>query len=395
MNRQEFLETLGRELSRSVPIKERMDILRYYQEYFDEAGPEREAEVVQELGDPVALAHKIMQEEGYTEPLDGEYEPEVPRGRKRTGWIVAAAAAVALALVMGVRMLIGLPFMLLRNVAVSSDPVEHTPYVTIIDEVEEEVSDIGVAAVEGVYVEGFASLIPKDGQCIQFGEITDILVDVSLGDVIVQSGGEYTLTLSWNESRDYYFSYDFYDGVLTVNSHGGIGLSVNAKDYDAKVIVTVPRDAVPAQIMVNTGMGDIDIADVSTDDLNLYTSMGDIDVEDVAFAQTLSAETSMGDIDVEAVYVEEDIGLTSGMGDVELTGMLAMSNSLDSGMGSITVETFLEENEVQYVLDCGMGEARVNDRVRGQHINSSAMNGSDYDLYANAGMGDIRVDFGK
>lgn len=389
MNRQEFLETLGRVLSRSVPIKERMDILRYYQEYFDEAGPEREAEVIQELGDPTQLAYKIMRDEGYSEPLE-EPALEVSRGRKRTGWVVAAVIAVVLALAVGVRMLVSLPFTLLRSVAVSTASSNGPEYVGIV----EEASDIGVAAVEGTYVEGFASVIPKDGQCIQLGEVMHILVDISLGDVIIQSGGEYTVTLSWNENRDYYLSYDLYDGVLTVNSHGGVGFNVKAEDYDARVIVTVPGDAVPEQIMVNTDMGDIDIEDISTDDLNLYTGMGDIDVEDVAFAQTLNAETGIGDIDVGVAYVEEYIGLTSGMGDVELTGMLAADNTLNSGMGDITVETSLFEAEVQYTLDCGMGEVRVDDRIRGQHITSSAMNESDYYLSAEAGMGDIRVEFG-
>ena len=62
MNKREFLQALDDALSTLVPDRERQETLRYYREYFEEAGPEREAEVIQELGDPVLLAQKIARE---------------------------------------------------------------------------------------------------------------------------------------------------------------------------------------------------------------------------------------------------------------------------------------------------------------------------------------------
>ena len=45
MNRQEFMNQLERLLS-DVPEAERQDALAYYEDYFDEAGPEQEAQAV-------------------------------------------------------------------------------------------------------------------------------------------------------------------------------------------------------------------------------------------------------------------------------------------------------------------------------------------------------------
>lgn len=49
MNRQEFLRQLA-QLLEDVPETERREALEYYNNYFDDAGPEKEAQVIQELG---------------------------------------------------------------------------------------------------------------------------------------------------------------------------------------------------------------------------------------------------------------------------------------------------------------------------------------------------------
>ena len=55
MNREEFMQQLARLLS-DLPENERMEAIRYYNDYFDEAGPENEAKVISELGSPGKVA---------------------------------------------------------------------------------------------------------------------------------------------------------------------------------------------------------------------------------------------------------------------------------------------------------------------------------------------------
>lgn len=55
MNRDEFMQQLARLLS-DLPENERMEAIRYYNDYFDEAGPENEANVIRELGSPGKVA---------------------------------------------------------------------------------------------------------------------------------------------------------------------------------------------------------------------------------------------------------------------------------------------------------------------------------------------------
>ena len=50
MTRQEFLRALEQDLA-DVSAEERAEAVRFYGEYFDEAGPEREQALLEELGD--------------------------------------------------------------------------------------------------------------------------------------------------------------------------------------------------------------------------------------------------------------------------------------------------------------------------------------------------------
>ena len=58
MNRNEFMEQLRRLLC-DIPAQDREEALEYYESYFDDAGTEREEEVIRELGSPEHVAAEI------------------------------------------------------------------------------------------------------------------------------------------------------------------------------------------------------------------------------------------------------------------------------------------------------------------------------------------------
>lgn len=60
MSKEEFLRQL--EANLMIGKAEKDEVMCYYSEYFEEAGPENEQAVLGELGDPVALARKLTAE---------------------------------------------------------------------------------------------------------------------------------------------------------------------------------------------------------------------------------------------------------------------------------------------------------------------------------------------
>ena len=59
MTKVEFIAALRAKLS-MLPADAREDAVQFYEEYFDEAGPENEQAVIAELGSPDAVAEKIL-----------------------------------------------------------------------------------------------------------------------------------------------------------------------------------------------------------------------------------------------------------------------------------------------------------------------------------------------
>ena len=69
MNRIEFMEALSG-LLQDIPEEDRMDALKYYNDYFDDAGAENEKNVIDELESPEKVAAKIKADR--EDPEDGK-----------------------------------------------------------------------------------------------------------------------------------------------------------------------------------------------------------------------------------------------------------------------------------------------------------------------------------
>ena len=72
MNRVEFMQQLERLLS-DVSESDRLDALAYYNDYFDEAGMENEAQVIRELGSPEKVAATIKRDLNSSGNTEAEY----------------------------------------------------------------------------------------------------------------------------------------------------------------------------------------------------------------------------------------------------------------------------------------------------------------------------------
>ena len=111
MTRQEYMQQLAALLA-AMPEAERRDALDYYEEYFDAAGPEKEAQTIQELGSPQNVAEKIWEGTGaqFGTPMPDNSMPEQgSRRRKSPVWIVLAILAILIVVLLvfiGVKMLI-------------------------------------------------------------------------------------------------------------------------------------------------------------------------------------------------------------------------------------------------------------------------------------------------
>ncbi len=93
MNKESFMQELARLLGDISP-QERQEALNFYEEYFHDAGPEKEQEVLKELGSPMQVAAKIK--EGLDATIGVENGPDAAENgaaytpqetvKKRSAW---------------------------------------------------------------------------------------------------------------------------------------------------------------------------------------------------------------------------------------------------------------------------------------------------------------------
>lgn len=87
MNRESFISALRSKLTK-LSQDELESAIRYYEEYFDEAGVENEKKVLEELGTPSQVAKQIIADYAIKESVS---EPLSPSGGVKTIWIVILA----------------------------------------------------------------------------------------------------------------------------------------------------------------------------------------------------------------------------------------------------------------------------------------------------------------
>ena len=354
MNSLEYLESLGRALSGCVPAKERMEILRYYREYFEDAGPDREAEVIRELGSPEELAERIAREGGFF----GGAEDALKPGRKR-GWVKWAVLAAAVCLIP-----VATLALLIMNFTVSggtSGEVSARP--AAVEELPANTPSPSADASEG----GVQTVVEA---------FTELNVDISLGDVTVMVGDGYSVTQDSSgkdaKGRAYELKYELKDGTLRVWSEPEQLVAALGESVSGTVTVTVPADARLRTAKIETSMGNIKLSGLSGGVIDVESDMGDVSAWDLR------------DVD--------ELDLSSSKGDVALSGKLARKTDLETDMGTVAVNAACAAAECSYDLECGFGKVMVNGKEQPDQVTAKAP-GALYELECSSSMGDVVVNF--
>ena len=353
MDRTQYLWALDQALAARVPAQERADILRYYQEYFDEAGPEREAAIIEELGDPQALAQKLAEEGGYGTP---NADPSAP-WRRRPVLLIAVIALAAVA---------ALTILVLNFAGTATRTVFANEQTLPVEG--------GISASEGFpnseISESEDSPTGDGYSSIRGEQFSEVDIEAGLADVTILTGEDYAVELAWNSDGSYSLSGTVRNGVLNVtSSQKKLG---STSDHSASVIITVPAGVTLREIDVEVGMGDISLDSISANDVSCETGLGDVWLWDVTAGEA-SAST--------------------GMGDISWDGALSRETELETGMGDIWVYAAGSADRWSYELNSGLGQVEVD----GVSMGSSAKRrgGSAGELEASSGTGDVWVEFSR
>lgn len=89
MTKDDYLKALRANI-KNVPVEEVNNIIQYYSEYFDEAGPENVSRVIEELGPPKQLATKVCADYIIRDVEQGNSTKNIKKKASNT-WLIVLA----------------------------------------------------------------------------------------------------------------------------------------------------------------------------------------------------------------------------------------------------------------------------------------------------------------
>lgn len=198
----------------------------------------------------------------------------------------------------------------------------------------------------------------------QLDEFTSISADVSIMDIDIVSGDEYSISYSAHEKLVPKFEVKNSCLEITQNPKKLWG------NKTCSVTITVPEEL--SGVYLDMSVGDIDITGITASSLEIDTSVGDLDISDCKFGDAdvdastgdidflntvfdrLEIDASVGDVQVDAAENLSDykIELDTGIGDVEVNGRdykdCFYQNAAEDGRKSLTVDTSTGDIELNY-----------------------------------------------
>ena len=379
MDKITYLAELAEGLARWVPERERQDILRWYAEYFEEAGPEREAEVVAELGDPWALSCRLAVEGGYvTQAQAASWRP----GKTWRNVLIGAAVGLSVfALVFGFGLLvINVGRSVVYNDVVAAMPVDDPMWGMAFVEAD----DGTVTIMDSEYV-AFVTGTER----MAFGTVEafdSIDADISLGNIQVVAGDDYTLSVARSEAMTGYEPvWEVRDGVLRlrdsdtprqaqVSSWDDLKNLFHLGQWTVDVTVTVPDGAALDRVSVKTRLGNVMLWGVHAGTVIAETGVGNVECYEARNVRTLELDSGVGNV---ALGLEE---ICSGL-----------NANLNSGTGNVEVSLGCSERDCAYELESGLSLVTVNGAVRGS--NAERKGNTLCRLDAESGTGSVNVYF--
>ena len=339
MSKQDYLRHLSAALSTLVPDRERLEIVRYYEEYFEEAGPEQEAALIQELGDPAALAQKIAREGGFA----GGAAERAPKPSHRRKWAAGMAAAAVVLVLAGV-------FAALSARSAHSDTPGGPSQTPASPPAQTQTQPAG------------ESPQPSQGSVALKDTFVRVDLDITLGDVSIRSGPDWALSLESSgqdrHGEDYLLHHTLENGALTIWSTPKNLETDEKSDIDAQVVITVPEGWTLEGVELDTVTGDVDLTAIAADEIRIDTVSGTVTAQRLS-AGSFRSHTVSGGVSLDCLTAPGSVSLDSVAGKLTFSGPLSADTRMESVSGSIEITADNTAQECAYALDSTTGRIRV------------------------------------
>lgn len=395
MTRQEYMQQLATLLA-AMPEAERRDALDYYEEYFDAAGPEKEAQTIQELGSPQNVAEKIWEGTGaqFGTPMPDNSMPEQgSRRRKSPVWIVLAILAILIVVLL---VFIGSFKIVTKyqySIAESATAEEVPPQETTgeatenMDESTDENTETAITK-ESAKSES-TNRLESSTMTLDAKQAQTMVLDLDCGEVaFVRSNAADEITLRFENFYSDWLERTMDESGFSVRYKIPKGY-ISGSDPTPTLSIALPEIELE-QIELNLNLGSADLGTLKAKSIQADLALGSLYADELQTGQ-LDATLALGSAELGTVQAER-VTIENAQGDVTISRLVGASQvQVTDQLGNIALTLGEKADGYSVQAACGLGSITVSGAKQASpySANSKATNA----VILDAALGDITLNF--
>ncbi len=395
MTRQEYMQQLAALLA-AMPEAERRDALDYYEEYFDAAGPEKEAQTIQELGSPQNVAEKIWEGTGaqFGTPMPDNSMPEQgSRRRKSPVWIVLAILAILIVVLL---VFIGSFKIVTKyqySIAESATAEEVPPQETTgeatenMDESTDENTETAITK-ESAKSES-TNRLESSTMTLDAKQAQTMVLDLDCGEVaFVRSNAADEITLRFENFYSDWLERTLDESGFSVRYKIPKGY-ISGSDPTPTLSIALPEIELE-QIELNLNLGSADLGTLKAKSIQADLALGSLYADELQTGQ-LDATLALGSAELGTVQAER-VTIENAQGDVTISRLVGASQvQVTDQLGNIALTLGEKADGYSVQAACGLGSITVSGAKQASpySANSKAANA----VILDAALGDITLNF--
>ena len=395
MTRQEYMQQLAALLA-AMPEAERRDALDYYEEYFDAAGPEKEAQTIQELGSPQNVAEKIWEGTGaqFGTPMPDNSMPEQgSRRRKSPVWIVLAILAILIVVLL---VFIGSFKIVTKyqySIAESATAEEVPPQETTgeatenMDESTDENTETAITK-ESTKSE-CTNRLESSTMTLDAKQVQTMVLDLDCGEVaFVRSNAADEITLRFENFYSDWLERTVDESGFSVRYKIPKGY-ISGSDPTPTLSIALPEIELE-QIELNLNLGSADLGTLKAKSIQADLALGSLYADELQTGQ-LDATLALGSAELGTVQAEH-VTIENAQGDVTISRLVGTSQvQVTDQLGNIALTLGEKADGYSVQAACGLGSITVSGAKQASpySANSKAANA----VILDAALGDITLNF--
>lgn len=395
MTRQEYMQQLAALLA-AMPEAERRDALDYYEEYFDAAGPEKEAQTIQELGSPQNVAEKIWEGTGAQSgtPMPDNSMPEQgSRRRKSLVWIVLAILAILIVVLLvfigSFKIVTKYQYSIAESATAEEvPPQEATGGATEnIDESTDENTETAITK-ESAKSES-TNRLESSTMTLDAKQVQTMVLDLDCGEVaFVRSNAADEITVRFENFYSDWLERTVDESGFSVRYKIPKGY-ISGSDPTPTLSIALPEIELE-QIELNLNLGSADLGTLKAKSIQADLALGSLYADELQTGQ-LDATLALGSAELGTVQAER-VTIENAQGDVTISRLVGASQvQVTDQLGNIALTLGEKTDGYSVQAACGLGSITVSGAKQASpySANSKAANA----VILDAALGDITLNF--